>query len=530
MLRRLYLILLLLASALAVLLGLWFRVSSLGWMAPIDGDEAFYGTQAARLAQGRSFSWTTSSGNLLDPFFPIIQAPVLAVLEPSPWILRLPSALAGILMVGLAFPLLRRRLDRPTALLAAIALAVLPAAIVFNRIGCEFGQTPLFSLLALAAALSGNPRTLLAASAPLLLVHPTNLFLFPTLLSAYFGRLWVHQRPSSLLSRPVIVPVLGLGLLGAAMAGWVLLGRTTGSTYLRTWHEGLDWSRFLSSVPAFLWAQPYFLFPLSHRQFPARSWFLGALVLLLILLGTAGLIRRRAWDRLAILAGFALSLSAFHLVAGSGVLLGPVNRYGSFLLAPAAVVLAILARDLLFHASNPDLPRVRLFPATLALALAFLALADLKARRFDFFRDRDGESLWTFHVDARDPWVQAYRLLASDTRTDQLLVLAQDWWTHRPLEYLDARARRLRLVPFDDLTARIGPDAARHLLHNRLESGAQAVGFHNQTLAAQVRNVVPPGRLLERVQPLGGVPYVVILGLSPSEPNQVASTAHAPLR
>jgi 4-amino-4-deoxy-L-arabinose transferase-like glycosyltransferase len=69
------------------------------------------------------------------------------------WTLRLPAALAGVLTVGLLYWVGRRLFDRPTGLIAAALLAVLPAHIQMTRWGHEASVAPLLVLLPLAALL-----------------------------------------------------------------------------------------------------------------------------------------------------------------------------------------------------------------------------------------------------------------------------------------------------------------------------------------------------------------------------------------
>src|SRR6202040_31302 len=100
----------------------WFRVTSLEAIPGHDGDESYEGTQVSRMLHGDQFTWFTTNGNLMDPFFLAMQVPFQLVSRPSLWVLRAPAVVSGSLAVALAFVLGARVLGRPTALVAAIFL------------------------------------------------------------------------------------------------------------------------------------------------------------------------------------------------------------------------------------------------------------------------------------------------------------------------------------------------------------------------------------------------------------------------
>ena len=59
-------------------------------------------------------------------------------------------------LIALTYLLGRRLLDRPTALIAAGFVAVLPTAIYHSRMGYDCSQTPLLAFLLIAAAAWGR--------------------------------------------------------------------------------------------------------------------------------------------------------------------------------------------------------------------------------------------------------------------------------------------------------------------------------------------------------------------------------------
>src|SRR5262245_18974950 len=110
----------------------------------------------ADLLAGRPFEATTPAGNPLNPFYAPIEIPLILLFRPSYWITRAPSVLSGILAVALTYVLGRRIFDRPTALIAAVLMAVLPIAIINGLFGGDPAQIPLAGIVALYFAFRKN--------------------------------------------------------------------------------------------------------------------------------------------------------------------------------------------------------------------------------------------------------------------------------------------------------------------------------------------------------------------------------------
>ena len=177
-----------------ILVSFWFRVCSLENIPGINGDEAWYGVQASKILMGQSFAMQTPTGLPLNPFFTGIEVPLLLVFEPSLWILRIGAVLSGLLAVLLIWVLGSRVLDRQTALMAGSMLAVIPPAIGYSRFGWDASQTPLLCVIALYAAFRGHFVLMLLSFGLGLIIHPSNVFLFPILLGPFLVALWNVER------------------------------------------------------------------------------------------------------------------------------------------------------------------------------------------------------------------------------------------------------------------------------------------------------------------------------------------------
>ena len=511
----------LLAANLAALFGLalWFRVTSLESFPEPNGDEAWYGVQAEHLLQGRPFSPRTGNGNPVNPFHAGFEVLLLLGFPPSLWILRASAVAGGVAAVGLTYPLIRRALDRPTALIAAALLAVLPIAILYSRIGYDCSQTPLFSLLALTCAFRLRRAGLILAFALCLVAHPSNVFLLPTLLAVYLVREaqgWADSGDSRRPARVLLVASALAGMVGAA----VLYQRKMARDFYAI--RSYDLGRYLKFFGRHLLAGDLD----TGRVQDVAFW---AVVLIVLVPGVRRLVRDRCWDRLALLAGLILSAAGYFLVVGAGGLHPAGSRYGLFLVVPAVLAVACLARSSLIA------PRGRAFRVAGMMAVGWALLLGFKVNRFDSERlplpftametrprpaatGHRRESPWTLGTDVPDPNVQAYRVILHDLgrepgpRRGATTILTQNWWLYRPLQYLAARRMDLKVVDHGKVPC---PSPQRYVDHLRdqLLAGAYVVTYPDQFLENFVNDVIPPAALRRWEIRHFGIPYIRVLRL-----------------
>jgi hypothetical protein len=358
-------------------LGAWLRVTSLETLPEHLGDESYYGLQVLKLYRGEPCTIWTTSGNLM--VYPILLAPLLLVLKPTLWVLRVPAAASGILAFALMYPLGRRLLDRPTAALAAALMAMLPTAIVFSRFGCEFALAPLACLICLHYAFKGSGRGLLLSGVAAVVVYQATIFLGPAAVGVYLARAFRRTEGDSAARRRLVIrTVLASAALAAVVAG-LTFARPVARSYYDEKYRGLDWPTFLVSLGRYFaadWALPARWWkggPIRLEGYDFTFW--GA-VATLAALGGRRLWRERSWERLALVAGTAAGAVALHLVGGP-TLLADTWRYGVFLLVPTVLSIACLARTLLVPADTPGRAILRRaqFLGVLALAGPMFGLA-----------------------------------------------------------------------------------------------------------------------------------------------------------
>lgn len=469
--------------ALALLFGaaLWLRVSSLGAIPWHDGDESYEGVELARMLQGQRFTLFTTNGNLMDPFFLAMQAPFQLIAKPSLSVLRAPAAVSGVLAVVFALVLGARVLDVPTATTAAVLLATLPAAVVYSRIGYEYCQIPLVGVVVIYFALKGDVRGLTLALLAALLVHPINVFLVPIVAPIFLTPLLRKKAGDYEQPRKVLWASAAM-IAGLALVIW-FIGRRPVARANFAARPTMDWSTFLFSV------EKFYLFQ-YHKNNAAtlliQRWVFRGVTAAVSGIGLWQLTRDRHWERLSVVGGLLLGLVSFHFLTGPLKLASlPEHRYGVVFLAPAAFAFACLAQGLF---AGRVIREASL--AALGGALLFTAwsngLAPMQAR--------SRESLWTFRVEVKDPFEQALTLIFRDLIQnpggrdpwEPCVVVGQDFWIAKPLEYLASWNRRIEVellvTPEEarwdirDPKIETRVKKRREQLIARLRAGAYAVG------------------------------------------------------
>ena len=137
-----------------------------------------------------------SFGDYNESTYRVLTIPFVAAVGLNETAVRLPAALAGTLTVGLLFLVVRRLLDRRTAMLAALLLAISPWHVHLSRAGLRSVLLPAALLLGLWLLLRGlrSPRWLpFAGCAFALALHtysPARVFvpLFGVVLAVVFRR------------------------------------------------------------------------------------------------------------------------------------------------------------------------------------------------------------------------------------------------------------------------------------------------------------------------------------------------------
>lgn len=468
--------------------GSWLRATSLNLPA-VGGDEAFFGVQAARIVQGRSIEWWTPSRRPVNLFVVGAELPLHAWLGPSWVTIKAPAVLCGMLTVAATWLVLRKT-DRATALVAATLAAVAPILIVESRIGVEAPWIPLVGTLALGAALAGHRARTILAFLLCYYVHPTFLFLLPVLGLTLAGRIWSDAADRRTAVRRIVGAALAMVVVVAPLA-LAARGPTMRWTF-QTYHFGpMDWGRFLIGFERMLLG-----YCESGRWDTSRGLDLAFWVVVVgsSIAGTVGLLRARSWDRLGLLAGLLISMTALHALTGPEIMQPGLTRYALFLVPPTLIGAAFLI-EAIPRVGGP-LPVGRLWGLTRALAVAgaWLLLLASKHGTFDpLVAHADGlEDLRTLATETPDPRAWVASILRADREPGEpLAVVAEDWWTYRPLQFWLSDRPETRVASLEPIDV-----ADRDALVLRvLEQGGYLVATVGQPESERVRSLVRPHRL-----------------------------------
>jgi hypothetical protein len=456
-----------LGAAVAVLLivAVAFRVADLDHLPGVNGDEAYYGSIVMAQRAGLRPKLVSGSGLPLNPFYTGVLYLIHAI-HPAPsfQLLRLPALLAGLALLALAYPLLVRVFDKPTALAATLLLACLPAAIAYSRFGWDQSQAPLAALLCLYFALRRQVLGAVVMFLIALAIHPINVFLLPILL----GPIAVEISAKVVAADPptrhrLLFWVIGGSLAVLALAVVALLLLVPGDI-VRRWGENLlpeagsrlldlrGWARFAARYGDLLTGGTIYRYiagPLPTGLTWLERGLFGPMLLALLVVGVRRFHRERNTTALGLVGGLALSLLAFYVLVGPR-LIGPgLERYAMFLLTPSAVVLAVLWRSL------SDVPRWPHWSGLLAVCGGLLV--GFSFHYFGPLLETGGEAHRTFRTAAVEPKQAAFAAIVARTGGQPATVLAEDWWTFFPLYYLAGNRPELRVVWCEKATDDLAP-------------------------------------------------------------------------
>ena len=200
-------------------------------MPGINGDEAWYGVQAQRWVSGETVGWRTPSGNLPGPLQMGALILLQSIFEPNFALLRIPSVVASLGAMAMAYAIGRRFFDQTTAMVLLLIMAALPVNIAYARLGWDPSHLGLVILTSVYAALAGRRLLSALAFALALTVHPTAAFAGPFLIFAMLGRELEARSLRGALAR--VAPyaaalTLSLGLLAITTSNGQALGSLAG--------------------------------------------------------------------------------------------------------------------------------------------------------------------------------------------------------------------------------------------------------------------------------------------------------------
>lgn len=420
---------LLIGLALAVVV---LRLWGLGRLPGINGDEAWLAVEAKHLVYGQPFVLRTPTHMFISPLLFGSQAALLAVLEPSGWLLRLPVALWSLAALGLFFRLHHKLYgDRDEAALTALLLGALPLGWAYGRLAWDPGFL-IFAMILFLFPLLGwlrrrsQVRSLAWACAGSVLLVWTHLTAAVAVATLVAGG-WLLER------RSLRTWLLAAGGLAGLVGGVSWLGRDHQiDTYylidlpLERLRQPWETLRMLAAPGQMLSGVRAFSYLAGMPEADWTWWLAAALTVGLWCLAWQ---QRRAEDpadRVLALSWLVLPLPWW---ATSG-LLGQGDqskeRYVIWLLPLAALLVVRWLRARTRHWRAAALGLV-----ALALVQSVALVGCLEDTPWPEGQHR------TFWTAAEEPKVvAAERIMAAALPGEQIRVEVSDWWLEHPLKYL----------------------------------------------------------------------------------------------
>lgn len=436
-----------------VIAGLLLRLLWLDRLTGIDGDEAWHGALAQRWAGGDLTLWRTPTGNYPGPIQPALVALGQFFLPSQFILLRIPSVLSSLAAMALAWWIGRRHFDAATGRMALMLTAVLPGNIAYARFGWDPSHSGMIVLAGIALALERQLALTVIVYALAVWTHPTNVFAAPLLLPIFGAAEWQAGERRLLIPR--------LGLLAALMALLTAAMMATASQAGQFVDEGAiltrlltpaDWLSFLLLLGRLMAGEPWFVHLAGSGYGPLMPLvdFAGLAMLAATLWFATRTLKVRGLSlRGGVLLGWLAMVAAYALIGGFAPLNPPTERYAFVLVAPTALVMAMVLRAGLGQAAG------RLLEALVTAIIGTALIAATIAFYLVPLATRDGIGVNAFKTGPVEPKEAAARWLATEARRGgPVRLVAEDWWLYWPLAY------RLAGQPIELVDAEARPRAA----------------------------------------------------------------------
>lgn len=438
-------------SMICIVAGIFFRIWELQRFPGINGDEAWYGVWIYDVLEGVDRDWVTPSKLPLNPFYMLPLTLILSMVsEPSFILLRLPAVISGILLLVLAYPLMKKVLKKDETLNLVVLLSALPVLIGFSRIGWDASQTPLITLICLYYAFKLKPvwtKETIITSLCLFLslgaaawIHPTNVFLAPLLIAPVIGlsfaegwrpgkKFWIVLPFLLLVGVGTIFLVNGLlpnPVLDFKIVGSHLIDPSSFVDALRGGVRLISGATFFEDVVG----------PMSGGLKLIFEGVLSLIVLPLLCFGGYKLYLNKEGQALGFLVGLLVTFVVFYLITGSRALVIPgFERYCIFLVVPSCLALILLWGQ--FKSHIVTLPIVSLLMMVVFYLNFFQVYQDTGGRPNVHVTYKSGKS---------EPKKAVLDFMKFQVPEGQVLVGTEFWWSYWPLRFLTAKDKRFEIV------------------------------------------------------------------------------------
>jgi hypothetical protein len=359
-------------------------------------------------------------------------------------LLRIPSVVSSIAAMFLAWWIGKSQFGATTGRLALMLMASLPANIAYAR----FGWDPSHSgMLVLAGVLLSLNRQLVAVAAVYALAvwtHPTNVFAAPLILTVFAASERARATEPRSYRRIAALAICILLATAAVMSTASQAGQFANiESILARLITPSDWLTFVLLMGRLMAGEPWFV-GIAGTGYGALLPVVDAATLTIaiaIAWHTIKVIRRQGFSvRAGLLIGWLFMVASYALIAGAPSLNAPTERYGFVLIAPTALVSALVLGAALARTTS----------ATVASIAAILGGAGLLASTTLLYilplATRTTTTSDAFASGPIEPKAGAARWIAAEVqRRGPVRVVAEDWWIYWPLAYLLA-GRSVQLI------------------------------------------------------------------------------------
>lgn len=464
-----------------------FRLVDLGNIPGINGDEAWYGVQMLEFRSGSSFAWRTPTGNLVNPFFSGVIFLLQLFFPPSFWILRITAAISGILAIFFTYYLISEVLGKRIAIISTLLVATLPINIGYSRFGWDQSQAVLVSVIAIYFALKQNWLGLILLIIVAFIIHPTNIFLFPFLVSPlifqFLVKFWIiclnHwkklalKKPSKylLIFASILLLILFLFLAIMLPKTQHILGSLTIERLVKFTQTFSLFLIYFGQLLSGVTIYRYIVEPDSSPLWLLHDVIFWTLFLPLIILGIRQIFKERNWLFLSILLGLFVTLVIFYFISHLKAIMPGYERYPMCLIMPSIIVFSILINSL-FKTSQKSWIEI-----VFTLTISWLLLWSFQSNYFQKIQTTGGRSELTFRTANIEPKQQAFSTILENSKTDKFVtIITEDWWTYWPIRYLAEPDKRIKIYNVVSKKNRL-PQLSLEEFYSAMNQGSYAVGF-----------------------------------------------------
>jgi hypothetical protein len=414
-----------------VLAGVILRMTDIGRVPGLFGDEAWYGVQTQRLLSGTRAELRTPTGNPIG----LIQLSSLTLLhslfERSALILRVPALLTSLAAMGLTYVVGRRFFGATAAMAGIVLMAAMPINVAYARLGWDPSHAALLVLAATYATL--NSRRLLGALffALALANHPAAVFVAPFLSLAYLGFELDRETSRSALAKTFIFTAM---LLLAVLLSFSISPRAEtfldSSAMVSRLFDPTQWRDFALGYVRLLSGDTIYIFIAGRGFGDLRPWIDAAVGLVILVVFLIGIFLAKHDRRLGgMVFGWMSSVLFLFIVAGPLAVRPVFERFAFPTVAISLVTVGVVVGKLL-----PSLRQKTFFQASLAVVASPLLIGFCVYYLGPLLlgQNRPNTVYW---VGVPELNIRAADRIRSINGRTHATILAEDWWIYWPVVY-----------------------------------------------------------------------------------------------